>query len=103
MALGAGRDRADAAVDPAAGIDIVAPVGTTVRRGDPVLTMACGDAGRLPAARALIDRAVTIGETASAPSVQVLSIEGRARLWTPQHGHQLRESSTGETRPLGVH
>ena len=47
VALGAGRDRADAAVDPAAGIDIVAPIGTTVRRGDPVLTMACGDAARL--------------------------------------------------------
>ena len=31
VALGAGRDRADAAVDPAVGIDIVAPVGAKVQ------------------------------------------------------------------------
>ncbi len=39
VALGAGRDRVDAAVDAAAGIDIVAPVGAPVRRGDPVVTL----------------------------------------------------------------
>ena len=74
VALGAGRDRADAAVDPAAGIDILAPIGSSVRRGDPVLMLGCRDAARLPAARALIERAVAIGETGQAPPVRVLDI-----------------------------
>ena len=60
VALGAGRDRADAAVDPAVGIDIVAPVGTAVRANDPVLVIACAAADRIAAARALLDRAVEI-------------------------------------------
>ena len=72
VALGAGRDRADAAVDPAAGIDILAPVGAAVRRGDPIVMLQCSDASRLPAARALIERAVTIGERGTAPRVQVV-------------------------------
>jgi thymidine phosphorylase len=58
VALGAGRDRADAAVDPAVGIEVVAPVGTTVRAGEPVLMIACDAANRIAAARALLDRAV---------------------------------------------
>ncbi len=36
VALGAGRTRADLAVDPAAGIEICAPLGTRVRRGEPL-------------------------------------------------------------------
>src|SRR5215471_16896503 len=48
VALGAGRDRADAAVDPAAGINVVATVGTAVRAGDPVLVLACASAARIP-------------------------------------------------------
>ena len=66
VALGAGRDRVDAAVDPAAGIDVVAPVGTAVRRGDVVLVFRAVVARRLTAARALIDGAVTIGDGAAA-------------------------------------
>jgi thymidine phosphorylase len=46
VALGAGRDRAEAGVDSAAGIDILAPVGATVRRGDPIFALACSDAAR---------------------------------------------------------
>jgi pyrimidine-nucleoside phosphorylase len=78
VALGAGRDRADQSVDPAAGIDILAPVGTSVRRGDPVARLACRDAARLGAARDLLARAVTIGERATAPSARVIdTIDGR--------------------------
>ena len=66
VALGAGRDRADAAVDPAAGIDIVAPAGTRVRAGEPVVVLACSDAARARAARALVDEAVVIGDDAPA-------------------------------------
>ena len=68
VALGAGRDRADAGVDSAAGIDILAPVGATVRRGDPVFALSCSDAARLPAAKALLTQALQIGERAAASS-----------------------------------
>ena len=62
VALGAGRDRAEAGVDAAAGIDILAPVGTAVRRGDPVFRLSCSDASRRPAAKALLAEAIAIGE-----------------------------------------
>jgi pyrimidine-nucleoside phosphorylase len=79
VALGAGRDRVDAGVDPAAGLDVLATVGTPVRRGDPVLALFCQDASRLPAARALVSRAVTIGDRAPEPSPLVLEeIKGSA-------------------------
>jgi thymidine phosphorylase len=66
VALGAGRDRADAAVDPAVGIDIVAPVGSKVEAKDPVLMICCAVPDRIAAARALLDRAI---EIAAAPPV----------------------------------
>ena len=78
VALGAGRDRADAGVDSAAGVDIIAPIGTTVRRGDPIFALACSDATRLPAAKALLSQAIQIGERAPASSSPVIDrITGR--------------------------
>ena len=62
VALGAGRDRADAAVDAAAGIDITAPSGTRVRAGEPVLVLGCSDPTRAREARALVDEAVVIDD-----------------------------------------
>ena len=62
VALGAGRDRADAGVDPAAGIDIVAPVGHAVRPGRPGSAAGVSRCGAAGAARALLDEAVTIGD-----------------------------------------
>ena len=62
VALGAGRDRADAAVDPAVGIDIVAPLGSKVQAKDPVLVIACAAPDRVAAARALLDRAIEIAD-----------------------------------------
>jgi pyrimidine-nucleoside phosphorylase len=64
VALGAGRDRADAGVDPAVGIEIVAPVGAGVRSGDPVLVVACDAPDRVAAARRLLDQAIEIGDAA---------------------------------------
>ncbi|MFI5179531.1 MAG: thymidine phosphorylase [Vicinamibacterales bacterium] len=72
VTLGAGRDRADAAVNPAVGIEIIAPIGTAVRAGDAVLVIACDDATRVAAARALLDRAVEIRDEAPAPRPLVL-------------------------------
>ena len=71
--LGAGRDRADAGVDHAVGIEVVAPVGTVVSAGDPVLIVMCDDASRVAAANRLIDSAITIGT--EAPPVPALILE----------------------------
>ena len=73
VALGAGRDRADAGVDPAAGIDIAAPPGSRVRAGEAVVVLACSDAARARAARALVDEAVVIGD--DAPAARPLVID----------------------------
>ena len=79
VALGAGRDRADAGVDYAAGIDVVALVGTRVGAGDAVLRLHTNEASRLPAARALLDRGVIIGEATPPAGPLVLDrIDGRA-------------------------
>jgi pyrimidine-nucleoside phosphorylase len=79
VALGAGRDRVDARVDHAVGIDIAAPVGTGVAAGDPVLVLSVNDTARLPSARALVDSAIDIGDEAHAPEALMLeTIDGRA-------------------------
>lgn len=72
VALGAGRDRAEADVDPAAGVDLHVTVGTRVRRGDPVMTLEGRDLSRISQARALINQAVTFGDAAPAPRPLVL-------------------------------
>ena len=72
VALGAGRDRADAGVDAAAGIEIVAPVGTAVRRGDPVVALSCRDASRLSAAEHLLTEAIRIGDDVPASPALVI-------------------------------
>ena len=72
VALGAGRDRVDASVDGAAGIDVLAPVGTQVKRGDPVFRLACSDPARVRGARTLLDSAVTYGDHAPPAALLVL-------------------------------
>jgi pyrimidine-nucleoside phosphorylase len=80
VALGAGRERAEADVDASAGIDILAPIGSAVSRGDAVLALGTSDAARIGAARALLDQAVVIGERAPVPAQLVLErIEGGKR------------------------
>jgi pyrimidine-nucleoside phosphorylase len=79
VALGAGRDRADAAVDPAAGVDVVAPIGTAVSAGAPVFRLACTEAARLEAARSLLDEAIRVGPAAPPPLPLVFeTIDARA-------------------------
>ena len=74
VALGAGRDRLDAAVDPAAGIQILVPVGTSVEAGAPVLRLSGADRSRLDAARALLQNAVGIGDDVPAPAPLVIDV-----------------------------
>jgi pyrimidine-nucleoside phosphorylase len=73
VALGAGRDHVDAAVDPAVGIDLIAIEGSSVREGDPILKLYYRDAGRLEAARHYLRDALTIGDVP--PPAQPLVIE----------------------------
>ena len=54
VALGAGRDRLDANVDPTAGIEILLPAGADVRQGEAVLVVSGGDRDRVEHARALL-------------------------------------------------
>lgn len=74
VALGAGRDRAEAGVDPAAGIEVVAAVGTPVSAGDPVLRLMAADQSRLDAALAVLQNAVDIGDQAPAAEPLVLAV-----------------------------
>ena len=74
--LGAGRHRADAEVDPSVGIDIVAPAGTTVSAGDPVLRLSMGQSAHLDEVRALLSGAVTIADRGPEASPLVLEVIG---------------------------
>ena len=72
VVLGAGRDRADAAIDPGVGIEIAAAVGERVARGQAILRVRCDDPIRVDAAWPLLDRAVDIGEAPVRPAPLVL-------------------------------
>jgi pyrimidine-nucleoside phosphorylase len=60
VGLGAGRDRLDAAIDPAVGFLIRAPVGTTVKAGDPVVEIHHRGGRGVAEARQLLAAAVEI-------------------------------------------
>jgi pyrimidine-nucleoside phosphorylase len=60
VALGAGRDRVEDAIDPAVGIMVAAKPGDEVRAGDAVLELHYRDRSRLEGALALAAEAITI-------------------------------------------
>jgi pyrimidine-nucleoside phosphorylase len=79
VALGAGRDRVDSVIDPAVGISVVAPVGSAVRAGEPVLALHYNTPAQLAASRALAESAIGIGDGPPAPAVLMLgTIDGRS-------------------------
>jgi len=76
--LGAGRDRADAAVDPSAGIEILAGVGQPVSAGETVLVLSADQPSRFAAAQAALEGAIIIGDRAPVPGGLVHEvIDGR--------------------------
>ena len=78
VGLGAGRDRLDAAIDPAVGFTIVAPIGTRVKQGDPVIEIHHRNGRGLADARQLLEPAIRIGDVAEAVRPLVLQrIQGR--------------------------
>jgi pyrimidine-nucleoside phosphorylase len=58
--LGAGRDRVDDAIDPAAGVVVVRKPGDPISAGEPVLELHY-NAGRVDEASQLADRAIAVG------------------------------------------
>jgi pyrimidine-nucleoside phosphorylase len=73
VALGAGRDRVDDAVDPAVGIMVAAKPGTEVRAGAPVLELHYRDRTRLDAALRLTGQAIAIGDERPAPGPLIVA------------------------------
>jgi pyrimidine-nucleoside phosphorylase len=67
VSLGAGRGKLDDVIDPGVGIEIVAHVGESVRRGQPVLRVHHRAGRGLADALPLLDRAVQITDEPSAP------------------------------------
>jgi len=80
VGLGAGRDRLDAAIDPAVGFMIVAPVGTRVKAGDPIVEIHHRNGHGLADARRLLEAAIQIGDAAvAAPALVLDRIAGRPK------------------------
>ena len=67
VALGAGRDTVDAAVDAGVGIMLAATEGDPIRAGDPVFELHYRDRAKLPQAIEMLSRATAIGATRPAP------------------------------------
>lgn len=76
MRLGAGRERKEDRIDPAAGITIVAKLGERVDEGQPLARMSFNDEGRLATAKPLLKRAFHI---ATIPAAQPSLILGEVR------------------------
>jgi pyrimidine-nucleoside phosphorylase len=73
VALGAGRDRVDDAVDPGVGITVVAGIGHRVASGDAVLTLHHRTEARLAAALPLARSAVHVGDEPPRPRPPILA------------------------------
>ncbi|MGH9158987.1 MAG: thymidine phosphorylase [Vicinamibacteraceae bacterium] len=72
MTLGAGRDRVDAPIDPAAGIVLAVTIGDAVDAGSVLLELHYTDPQRLSQALPLVDEALTVGEVAAPRQALVL-------------------------------
>jgi thymidine phosphorylase len=79
---GAGRERLDATIDPAVGFVVLAPVGTRVKAGDPVIEIHHRNGHGLAEARQLIEPAIEIADTPREARPLVLDrIQGRTAEW----------------------
>jgi pyrimidine-nucleoside phosphorylase len=73
MVLGAGRDKAEDAVDPAVGAVVRVGLGSRVRAGDPLVELHYRDAAKLPAAQALLQAGIEIAN--EEPTIRSLVLE----------------------------
>lgn len=74
--LGAGRERKEDDIDPAAGITIHAKVADAVEVGQPLATLHYNDADLLELATPLLNEAYTIGDSLAAPDLILDRITG---------------------------
>jgi pyrimidine-nucleoside phosphorylase len=74
MLLGAGRERLDSAIDPGAGLRLLAKPGDPVDAGDAIVELHPGAGARVDEARALLAQAVTISEAQPTPGPLVHGI-----------------------------
>lgn len=72
VGLGAGRSRADQAVDPAAGIEILAPVGSRIERGEPLARIHARSSGVAKAELYRVQQAFQITKSAAPPPERIL-------------------------------
>jgi pyrimidine-nucleoside phosphorylase len=74
MVLGAGRDRAEDAVDPAVGAVVRVRVGDVVRPGEALVELHYRDSGKLEAARQLLATGITIADAPQPAGPLVLEV-----------------------------
>jgi len=80
VGLGAGRDRLDAAIDPAVGFTVLAPVGTPVKTGDGIIEIHHRGGRGLEEARRLLTAAIAIADQPARARPLVLDrIYGRSQ------------------------
>jgi pyrimidine-nucleoside phosphorylase len=72
VALGAGRATLDDAIDPGVGIEVIAPVGTAVRKGEPVLRLYHRRGRGLDDAIRLLEQAVAVADASPPPRPTVV-------------------------------
>jgi len=70
--LGAGREVKGQAVDPAAGVELLAKMGDKVEKGQPLARLHVGREGRVEKAKRLVEEAYTIGPEQPRPGPLVL-------------------------------
>jgi len=87
VALGAGRDKKDDAVDLSAGILLHKKPGETVAAGEDVMELRFNDPSRLDAAVALAMQALVVGDLAPTPQPLVLG-------WVHDHGETMFVTGT---------
>lgn len=88
VALGAGRDRLDAVIDPGVGLIVRAPVGTAVREGDVVVELHHRAGRGLEEARRLLAGALDIADEAPPPQPLIIdAFEGTAAGAGRSRGH----------------
>jgi pyrimidine-nucleoside phosphorylase len=76
--LGAGRDRLDAGIDPAVGLMVLAPVGTAVKTGEPIIEIRHRGGRGLEEARRLLRGCLEVAEQMPPPSRLILDrVQGR--------------------------
>jgi len=76
LRLGAGRTRAEAAVDPAVGVGRLAKIGETVLPGAVLAVVHANDEAKLAEVRAMIRQAIVVGDDPVAPPKLIEEIIG---------------------------